>query len=204
MAAIKGIIAAIAAGGWVAVVIILVICMVALVVGSVFAIFIPNDSGGGSGGISAIQTVRDSERTFYEQIEAEKAEYTYDMCFTNGTACDPMLVIAVYAVKENKTDEIATFDEKKAGVLRDIYSRMNTVSIHTEIVTVTEKQQQKQSDGTIKTVEVDVQKTYLYVDISTPTVDKIISDFGFDDKQVEQLQLLLSDENNELWTNLMQ
>lgn len=203
VAAIKGIIAAIAAGGWVAVVIILVICMVALVVGSVFAIFIPNDSGGGSGGISAVQTVRDSERTFYEQIEAEKAEYNYDMCFTNGTACDPTLVIAVYAVKENQTDEVATFDEKKAGVLRDVYSRMNNVSLRTEVVTVKEKQQQQQSDGTIKTVELEVQKTYLYVDISTPTVEEIISYFGFDDKQVEQLQLLLSDENADLWNGIL-
>jgi hypothetical protein len=47
--AIQGLVAAIAAGGWVAVAIILVICMIALLVGSTFGIFFSSEPDPGTG-----------------------------------------------------------------------------------------------------------------------------------------------------------
>ena len=48
----------VAAGGWIVVVVILLICMIGLVVGSVFGIFAPNPDN--ENGITIVQTVREA------------------------------------------------------------------------------------------------------------------------------------------------
>ena len=49
IAATKGLTAAIVAGGWVAVLVILIICMIGLLVGSIFGIFFSSEPSPGSG-----------------------------------------------------------------------------------------------------------------------------------------------------------
>ena len=92
-AAIKGIVAAIAAGGWIAVVVILLICMIGLVVGSVFGIFAPNPDN--ENGITIVQTVREANAEYEARIAEIKSRYDYDMCFVTGEPCEWSLAIAV-------------------------------------------------------------------------------------------------------------
>ena len=58
LAATKALVAAIAAGGWVAVAVIVVICLIALICGSVFGIFFSGeDSGTGMSMQTAVQEI---------------------------------------------------------------------------------------------------------------------------------------------------
>ena len=136
VAAVKGIVAAIAAGGWIAVVVILLICMIGLVVGSVFGIFAPNPDN--ENGITIVQTVREANAEYEAQIAEIKSRYDYDMCFVTGEPCEWSLAIAVYAVKTNRTEDVVTFDDEKAEVLKEIYRRLNRMDVHTEHITVKE------------------------------------------------------------------
>ena len=86
VAAVKGIVAAIVAGGWIAVVVILLICMIGLVVGSVFGIFAPNPDN--ENGITIVQTVREANAKYEAQIAEIKSRYDYDMCFVTGEPCE--------------------------------------------------------------------------------------------------------------------
>ena len=135
IAATKSIIAAIVAGGWVAVVVILVICLVAAIAGSVYAIFLPpaEDSG-----MTLQGTVNAIENEYYETRDLMISEYDYDVIHYSGELATRKEMIAVYAVKLNLDTEnptnLATFDEDKAEVLRQVFWDMNHIQIHTEVV----------------------------------------------------------------------
>ena len=200
-AAIKGIVAAIAAGGWIVVVVILLICMIGLVVGSVFGIFAPNPDN--ENGITIVQTVREANAAYEAQIAEIKSRYDYDMCFVTGEPCEWSLAIAVYAVKTNRTEDVVTFDDEKAEVLKEIYRRLNRMDVHTEQIAVKETHLETQEDGSVVPVEWEVVKTYLYIETVPLTAEEAANLYGFDTKQREQLGELLSDRNKEMWDGLL-
>ena len=201
VAAIKGIAAAIAAGGWIAVVVILLICIIGLVVGSVFGIFAPNPDN--ENGITIVQTVREANAEYEAQIAEIKSRYDYDMCFVTGEPCEWSLAIAVYAVKTNRTEDVVTFDDEKAEVLKEIYRRLNRMDVHTEQIAVKETHLEAQEDGSVVPVEQEVVKTYLYIETVSLTAEEAANLYGFDAKQREQLEELLSDRNKEMWDGLL-
>ena len=201
VAAVKATVAAIAAGGWIAVVVILLICVIGLVVGSVFGIFAPNPDN--ENGITIVQTVREANAEYEAQIAEIKSRYDYDMCFVTGEPCEWSLSIAVYAVKTNRTEDVVTFDDEKAEVLKEIYRRLNRMDVHTEQIAVKETHLETQEDGSVVSVEQEVVKTYLYIDTLSLTAEEAATLYGFDTKQREQLGELLSDRNKEMWDALL-
>ncbi len=201
VAAVKATVAAIAAGGWIAVVVILLICMIGLVVGSVFGIFAPNPDN--ENGITIVQTVREANAEYEAQISEIKSRYDYDMCFVTGEPCEWRLSIAVYAVKTNRTEDVVTFNDEKAEVLKEIYRRLNRMEVHTEHITVKETHLETQEDGSVVPVEQEVLKIYLYIDTVPLTAEEAVNLYGFDTKQREQLEELLSDRNKEMWDGLL-
>ena len=67
----KGLIAAIAAGGWIAVVIILLICLIALIVGSCFGLFFGSESTGtGTSVTQAVADLNGEYQAYIQEIEA--------------------------------------------------------------------------------------------------------------------------------------
>lgn len=111
--------------------------------------------------------------------------------------------IAVYAVKTNRTEDVVTFDDEKAEVLKEIYRCLNRMDVHTEHITVKETRLETQEDGSVVPVEQEVLKTYLYIDTVSLTAEEAANLYGFDKKQREQLGELLSDRNKEMWDALL-
>lgn len=116
IAGVKALVAAIAAGGWVSVIVIIVICLISLIVGSVFGIFL---SGGGDAGTSiTIQAALEEVNTDYNnRLQAIKDENEYDELDVYGNRANWKDVLALYAAKTS-TDpehslEIATMDASK-------------------------------------------------------------------------------------------
>ena len=130
-------------------------------------------------------------------------EREYDMCFVTGEPCEWSLAIAVYAVKTNRTEDVVTFDEAKAEVLKEIYRRLNRMDVHTEQIAVKETHLETQEDGSVVPVEQEGVKTYLYIDTVSLTAEEAANLYGFDKKQREQLGELLSDKNKEMWDALL-
>ena len=201
VAAVKGIVAAIAAGGWIAVVVILLICIIGLVVGSVFGIFAPSPDN--ENGITIVQAVREANAEYETQITEIKNRYDYDMCFVAGEPCEWSLAIAVYAVKMNRTEDVVTFDEAKADILKEVFRSLNRMDIHTKQITAKETHLETQDDGSVVPVEQEVVKTYLYIDTVSLTAEEAANLYGFDTKQREQLGELLSDRNKKMWQDLL-
>lgn len=205
IAATKALIAAIAAGGWIAVVVIIVICLIALLLGSVFGIFF---SGEDSGTGMSMQTVVQEINTEYDtKIQAEKDAVSYDVLEMSGSRAVWKEVLAVYAVKTNmdqdNPQEVATMDDSKKRILKDIFWEMNQISSRTESKTETQISETDDGHGNIVQTETTVTRTYLYITVSHKTVDEMAAQYGFNQEQKDYVAELLKDENNSLWSQVL-
>lgn len=202
VAAIKDIVAAIAAGGWVAVLIICIICMVALVAGSIYAIFVPSAND-----LSLFTVMSECEWEQAEQVDNIKNSVAYDYCSVQGEDADWVDVIAVYAAKLNlnadEPEDVATFDEKKAGKLKQIWRDMNSVSGYTQTQTKIVQQTTQDEDGNPITVDVEITEVYLYIVKEPMTAYEIAEQYGFSKKQYKALDELLDSQNADLWRELL-
>ena len=201
IAGVKALVAAIAAGGWVAVVVILVICLVALILGSVFGIFF---SGEDSGTGQTMQTAVQEINTEYDNKLLEIRNGTkYDELEMSGSRAVWKDVLAVYAVKTNtdpdNPQEVATMDDNKKQLLKDLFWEMNEVSSRTESVSETVIIETDDGNGNIVQTETTVTRTYLYITVAHKTVDEMASQYGFNQEQKDYLTELLKPENNSLW-----
>ena len=202
IAGTKALISAIAAGGWVAVVVIIVLCLVALLLGSVFGIFF---SGEDSGTGMTMQTVVQEINTEYDtKLDEEKASVSYDVLEMSGSRAVWKDVLAVYSVKVNtdpdNPQEVATMDENKKQLLKDIFWEMNSISSRTETKSETVVEESDDGNGNIVQTETTVTRTYLYITVSHKTVDEMATQYGFNEEQKGYLAELLKEENNSLWS----
>lgn len=202
IAGVKALVAAIAAGGWVAVVIIIIIMLVALILCSVFGVFF---SGEDSGTGMTMQTAVQEINTEYDtKLDEEKASVSYDVLEMSGSRAVWKDVLAVYSVKVNtdpdNPQEVATMDENKKQLLKDIFWEMNTISSRTETKTETVITETDDGHGNIVQTETTVTQTYLYITVSHKTVDEMATQYGFNQEQKDYLTELLREENNSLWS----
>ena len=205
IAATKALVAAIAAGGWVAVAVIVVICLIALICGSVFGIFF---SGEDSGTGMSMQTAVQEINTDYDNRLLEIRNGTsYDTLEMSGSRAVWKEVLAVYSVKVN-TDpnepmEVATMDDTKKQLLKDIFWEMNDISSRTESHSETVITETDDGNGNIVQTETTETRTTLYITVSHKTLEEMADKYGFNEEQREYLAELLEDKNNSLWAAVL-
>ena len=205
IAATKALIAAIAAGGWIAVLVIIVICLIGLIIGSCFGIFFSGeDSGTGQTMQTAVQEINTE---YQENLDEIKAAHSYDVLEMSGSRAVWKEVLAVYAVKTttdpDAAQEVATMDDSKKQLLKDIFWQMNEISSSTATQTETIIETSDDGNGNIVETETTVTRTYLYITVSHKTAEEMADQFGFDEDQREQMAELLDDENNSLWSQVL-
>ena len=204
IAGTKALIATIAAGGWVAVLVIIVICLIGMILGSVFGIFFSDeDSGTGM----SMQTVVQEINTEYDtKLQEEKNSVSYDVLEMSGSRAVWKEVLAVYSVKTNtdqdNPQEVATMDDGKKQLLKDIFWEMNQISSRTESKTETVITETDDGHGNIVETESTVTQTYLYITVSHKTVDETATQFGFNEDQKQQLAELLAQDSS-MWAAVL-
>ena len=202
IAGTKALIAAIAAGGWIAVVVIIIICLIGLIVGSCFGIFF---SGEDRGTGQTMQTVvREINTDYQDRLDEVKAAHSYDVLEMSGSRAVWPEVLAIYAVKTttdpDHAQEVATMDDSKKAILKDIFWQMNDISSRTETKTETVIEESDDGHGNIVETETTITRTYLYITVSHKTKEEMADQYNFSADQREQLVELLADENNSLWS----
>lgn len=205
IAGTKAVIAAITAGGWAAVAIILVLCVVGLIASSCFGIFFSGEDSGT--GQTMRQAVQEINADYQSQIDAARADSTYDELEMSGSRAVWPEVLAVYAVKTttdpDDPQEVATVDDSKRAILKDIFWQMNDLSSHTEskaedVITETDD-----GHGNIVETVTTVTRTYLYITVSHKTAEEMAEQFNFTADQRQQLSELLAEENRKLWSSVL-
>lgn len=196
IAAAKALATALLAGGWVVVMVAVVICLIGLLVGSCFGIFFSGeDTGTGQTIRTAIAQVN---QEYQEKLEEIQASHPHDTVEITGSQAVWKEVLAVYAVKtttDPEGQEVASMDEEKLGLLAEVFWEMNQISASVETRTETAQNE----DG--ETVETEI--TVLVISVSHKTAQEMAEQLGFDTDQKEQLQELLSPEYDDLWNELL-
>lgn len=82
------------------------------------------------------QAVQEINADYQSQIDTARANLTYDELEMSGSRAVWPEVLAVYAVKTttdpNDPQEVATVDDAKKAILKDIFWKMNEISSHIE------------------------------------------------------------------------
>ena len=205
IAGTKALIAAIAAGGWIAVVVIIVICLIGLIIGSCFGIFFSGEDSGT--GQTMRQAVQEINADYQSQIDTTRANLTYDELEMSGSRAVWPEVLAVYAVKTttdpDDPQEVATVDDSKKAILKDIFWRMNEISSRTESKTEEVITETDDGHGNIVETATTVTRTYLYITVSHKTAEEMADNFNFTADQRKQLSELLDEENRRLWSAVL-
>lgn len=205
LAAARGLAAAIAAGGWIAVAVILVICMAAFLVGSCFGIFFGSPD---SEAQSIRQVVAGLDADYMGQLERIKANISHDVLEMSGSRAGWQEVLAVYAVRvaanPHEPQQVATMDEGKKAILTDIFWQMNGISSRTESRTEEIIIETDDGNGNIVETVTTVTRTYLYITVNHKTAEDMANQYGFNEDQREQLAELLDGAYNAYWETLIQ
>ena len=205
IAGTKALIAAIAAGGWIAVVVIIVICLIGLIVGSCFGIFFSGEDSGTEQTMR--QAVQEINADYQSQIDAIRANLAYDELEMSGSRAVWPEVLAVYAVKTttdpDDPQEVATVDDSKKAILKDIFWQMNEISSRTESKTEEVITETDDGHGNIVETTTTVTRTYLYITVSHKTAEEMADHFNFTADQRQQLSELLAEENHSMWSAIL-
>ena len=209
VAAGKELIAAAAAGSPAAIVIIIVICLIAAVGGTCFGIFLSNDETTGTQ-YTMTQAISQLNAEHYNELTEMKSRYTYDTLEMEGSgniSIDWKDVLAVYAVKTTTSAdnayEVATMDDIKMDLLRDVISDMNQISCIIVPTVVSETVTTTDEDGNTVTTTQFVTKNTLKITITKLSVDQIVVQYNFNNEQKKQLTELMSPEYDELWNAII-
>lgn len=208
VAAMQSLVATILAGGWVAVVIILLICLIALVMGSSYGIFFGVESTGS--GTSVSQAVRDLNQEYADHLQQISESVSHDrqeMTSNDGNlSINWQEVLAVFSAKVSGAcdgEQVASLTDAQVDILRDILWEMNDVdySTHTESheveVTTTNE------DGEEETTTETVSETVLIIEIIHKTASDMAREYRFNSRQNEYLNLMMQPDNQNLWAQLL-
>lgn len=205
IAATKALISALAAGGWVAVVVVIVICLIGLIVGSCFGIFFSGEDTGT--GQTMRTAVREINQDYEQKLEEIESGTRHDVLEISGSRAVWPEVLAVYAVKTttdpDNGQEVASMDDSKKALLKDIFWQMNNVSSRSETATDTVVTETDDGDGHIIQTTTTTNRTTLYIHVSHKTADEMADHFHFNAGQRKQLAELLAEGNRSVWSAVL-
>ena len=196
----------IAAGGWIVLLIVVFICMVGLVIGSIYGIFV---SGEDTGTGMTIQTVvHEINEEYLAQIDGIKKANPHDQVDLTGSKAAWKEVLSIYAIKVN-TDpedpqEVASMNVFKSEILKDIFWEMNEITYHTETKKEKVKEEKVDEDGNIEEgEEKEITKKILFIETIHKTAEEMADLLEFDEEQRKQLAELLDEKNSSLWSTVL-
>lgn len=198
IAATKALLSLLIAGGWIAMIVIIVICLIGLIVSSIFGIFFAGTNNGSKVTMSSV--VSEINQEMSDKIEKIKRENFYDDYIIHVDRSEWKDVLAIYAVlaSENNQQEIVTLDTNKVLLLKRVFWDMNTLSFDMKQEMVDEEEY---INGTLTIKKVP--KNILHINIIHKTVEEMQRQYQFTLFQSQQLKELLSDEYADLWDTVI-
>ncbi|MGN0652145.1 MAG: M23 family metallopeptidase [Gemmiger sp.] len=209
----------VAAGGTVALLVIVMICMIALVIGSAFGIFFAAEpTGDGMSLTDAITQLNGEYQDRLEEIETTVPHDRQEIESNDGSyAIAWQDVLAVFAARTSGAKDgasVAYLDEANLDRLRDILWDMNRIDYQVETQThevETAPSDDGQEDADADNVDENeddpatttVTETVLILTLTHKTADEMRTEYAFNDRQNEYLTLLSAEDVTPLWGELL-
>lgn len=206
ISAIKGIIAAtkalislLIAGGWVAMVVIVIICLIGLLVGSIFGIFFSSEKTSPNA-ITMKDVIAECNQEFSDKLQTIQDQNQHDDYVLDGNMATWKDVLIIYTVKQaNGFDggEVITMDDNKKALVKQIFWEMNSLS--------SEVKTEKVIEQGINTDEMpkEVEKLVLHITITSKNAEQMKNEYHFSSAQIRQYNELSSSEYNSLWGGVL-
>ena len=200
IAAAQALVAIIAAGGWVSVLIIVIVVIIALVCTSVFGIFLSNEKEVGSKTMSSVVTEINTE--YMNKITKIQKDNPHDEYEINTNRASWKDILSIYGVSvsggEEQT-EVVTLDDKKIDKLKKIFWDMNTITSRTEEI---EKDiEYINDDGTIRTEKTN--RKILYINVTSKSLEEMMKLYEFTLSQRTQIAELQKAQYNSMWSSVI-
>ena len=198
--AIKGLVALIVAGGWVSVIIIVVIALISLICCSVYGIFFSSEEDVGDQTMSSI--IAEINMEFSNKITEIQNNNEHDEYEINSNRAEWKDILAIYTVSISEGEEqteVITLDDKKIQKLKDIFWEMNKINYRVEEI---EKDIETIDENGNKKTEKTKRKV-LYIDITNTSIEEMMNKYNFTGKQRQQVAELTSEEYASLWNNVI-
>lgn len=199
IAGTKALVAAIVAGGWVAVIVIIVICLVALMCSSIFGIFFSSQKTSANS-ITMNTVVAECNQEFSDKLQSIQDSNPHDDYVLEGSMASWKDVLTVYTIKQSNgvnQQDVMTIDDNKKTVIKQIFWDMNSLTSEVKDEMVTE--QGTNADEMPK----QVQKKVLHIKINTKTLEQMKNDYHFSPAQNKQLAELTDNKYASLWNGVI-
>ena len=190
IAAMQELIAAIAAGGWVVLVVVLVICMIGLLIASPFGIFF-SDGGGSPDAASPTAVIAQINSEYADRLSALQTGGTYDRVEIQGGPPSWPDVFAVFAAKT-----AGGADGAQVSVLdTDTVEKLRTVFWDMTKITTAESEVEHPAEGDTAAWTEKV----LTITVTPRTPDDMRVFYAFTDQQNAALDELLTAATRDTW-----
>ena len=208
IAAVKSLVAALAAGGGFVLFIVLLICLIALVAGSAFGIFLSAEPTGK--GMTLKQAVQTLNEEYYQQLKGLEAAISHDRAeyvSEDGSVAihweDVLAVFAADIAADEHGQQVVALDDTQLEQLRTVLADMHQISHSTRTVEHEEEIITTDEDGNEVTEWVTMSETILEIKVSHKTTAEMAAVYGFTVRQNEQLALLSDPQYDVLWMELL-
>lgn len=196
----KALISAIIAGGWVAVVVIIVICLIGLICSSIFGIFFSSEDDVGNKTMSVV--ISEINNEFTNKITDIQKNNEHDEYEIKSNRAEWKDILSVYTVLVSNGDDatdVVTLDNNKINKLKTIFWEMNIITSKVE----TQEKEIETTDDKGNTKKEKVKRKILYIDIQNKSIEEMVQNYNFNAKQIEQLAELQKDEYNYMWSYVL-
>lgn len=181
----KALIDLLLAGGWIAVIIIIVICIIGALCSSIYGIFFSNEASDNN--ITMNSVIMEINNELSAKIEEEKKNKEYDEVSINSNISNWKEVFALYSVlNSSKNEESITIDDKKKEELKKIFWQFNSIKSYIN---------EENRDTSIVKV--------LYIEINSKDITNIENLYKLSYEEREEVAELLSEDYSSMWQSLI-
>ena len=190
IAGTKALIYALASCGWIAVLIIVIICFIGLLCSSFYGVFFSNEQAVNNE-ITISSIVKALNTELATRISDIQNGNEYDDYSIESNRASWEDVLSIYAIKTSfDNNDVITLDEDKRLLIKQIFWDMNI--IESEILI---KNEEDLENDTI------IQKRVLNIKIKSKQIDEIAKQYNFTEEQINNIKELQNEEYGLLWSS---
>lgn len=195
----KALISALIAGGWIVLVIVIVICMIGLLCSSIFGIFL-SGSKTSSDAITVTDVIAECNQEFSNKLQTIQDQNPHDDYVLDGNMASWKDVLIIYTVKQSNGSnqkEVVTMDNAKKTVFKQVFWDMNEVTSEVKVETVTE-----QGANALERPK-EVQKKVLHIKITSKSIEEMKTKYYLNAMQLDQIKELSDEQYASLWSGVI-
>ena len=192
----KALILALIAGGWIALLIIILICLVGFLCSSIFGIFFSNENKINNITISSV--VSEINKEMSDKIINLQQTNRHDDYKLISNREEWKEVLSLYVAKisnGNNTNEVITMDEKRKNELKKIFWDMHKITY--------EIKKEKGDELIFKDPISIEEKEVLYIKITSKSLEEMMNLYNFTNIQKKQVEDLLNEKFSMMWSSVI-